>query len=78
MTQKKGLRSYLSLSHDDQKRWTEETTKNKRDNPADKQIHTRLSNIHKYWPVNQTTLTGVIPFTPDSGSLPKDHPNGIH
>jgi hypothetical protein len=46
--------------------------------PADKQIRTGLSNMHKYWPVNQTTLTGVIPFTPDSGSLPKDHPNGIH
>jgi hypothetical protein len=45
---------------------------------ADKQIHTGLSNIHKYWPVNQTTLTGAIPFTPDSGSLPKDCPNGIH
>jgi hypothetical protein len=46
--------------------------------PADKQIHTGLSNMHKYQPVNQTTLTGVIPFTPDSGSLSKDHPNGIH
>jgi hypothetical protein len=46
--------------------------------PADKQICTGLSNIHKYQPVNQTTLTGVIPFTPDSGSLPKDHPNGTH
>jgi hypothetical protein len=30
MTQKKDLRSYLSLSHDDQKRWTKETAKNKR------------------------------------------------
>jgi hypothetical protein len=46
--------------------------------PADKQIHTGLSNTHKYQLVNQTTLTGAFPFTPDSGSLPKDHPNGVH
>jgi hypothetical protein len=46
--------------------------------PADKQIHTGLSNIHKYQPVNQTTLTGAIPFTPDSGFLPKDRPNSIY
>jgi hypothetical protein len=46
--------------------------------PADKQIHTGLFNKHKYRPVNQTTLTGTIPFTPDSRSLPKDHPNGVH
>jgi hypothetical protein len=77
MTQKKGLRSYLSLSHDDQERWTEETAKNKRDNSS-RQIRTGLSNIHKYRRVNQTTLTGILPFTPDSGSLPKDHPNGVH
>jgi hypothetical protein len=43
--------------------------------PADKQIHTGLSNMHKYRLANQTTLTGIIPFTPDSGSLPKDCPN---
>jgi hypothetical protein len=46
--------------------------------PADKQIRTGLSNIHKYRPVNQTTLTGAIPFTSDSGSLPKDRPKGVH
>jgi hypothetical protein len=46
--------------------------------PADKKICTGLSNIHKYWLVNQTTLTGALPFTPDSGSLPKDCPNGVH
>jgi hypothetical protein len=46
--------------------------------PADKQIHTGLSNIHKYWLVNQTTLTGTLPFTTDSGFLPKVCPNGIH
>jgi hypothetical protein len=78
MTQKEGLRSYLSPSHDDPERGTEETTKNKKDNSADKQICTGLSNMHKYRPVNQTTLTGAIPFTPDSGSLPKDRPNGVH
>jgi hypothetical protein len=77
MTQKEGLRSYLSLSHDDQERGTEETAKNKRDNSS-RQIRTGLSNIHKYQPVNQTTLTGALPFTPDSGSLPKDCPNGAH
>jgi hypothetical protein len=77
MTQRKGLRSYLSLSHDDQERGSEETAKNKRDNSS-RQIHTGLSNIHKYRPVNQTTLTGALPFTPDSGSLPKDCPKGIH
>jgi hypothetical protein len=41
MTQKKGLRRYLSLSHDDQKKGTEETTKNKRDNSS------RKTNSHK-------------------------------
>jgi hypothetical protein len=41
-------------------------------------FHTGLSNIHKYRLVNQTALIGVIPFTSDSGSLPKDHPNGSH
>jgi hypothetical protein len=41
MTQKKGLRIYLSLSHDDQKRGTEEIAKNKRDNSS---IQT---NVHR-------------------------------
>jgi hypothetical protein len=39
--------------------------------PADIQICTGLSKIHKYRPVNQTTLTGILPFTPDQDPYPK-------